>query len=588
MAFLTVIEGGYPGQILELTENRVVIGRHPSSDIVLDKASVSRHHAQILQSHGRFYLEDLRSRNHTYLNGEKIKKRRELNEADRLKICDMVFEFHLHRPQNPQSESVTSSLAQVRPVSPAPPQGIPRPENWPESLVFDDNIEDSASGTSSIISTLNAKSASHLRIEVKPEVKLRAILDISNALGHTLNLDDVLQRTLDGIFTIFPQADEGFVLLRDFEKNKLVVQATKSRIANDNDSVRVCMTVIRQALADGNAILSHDAQGDTRFDVSESLSKLQIRSMMCVPLVNTQDETLGVIQINTKNLKQQFSQEDLDVLVSVASQVTLAVENARLHDSLLKQRDLERDLERERAEMDLAVQVQLDFLPKEPPEVPGYRFYDFYEAALHVGGDYFDYIALPDGRMAVTLGDVAGKGVPAALLMAKLSSSARFYLLTQPSISDAVSQLNSELASSGLGHRFVTFVVMVIDPETHQATIANAGHLPPLLRSKDGSTRELANEVAGVPLGVLRDQKYNTTTIPLEPGDVVTLYTDGITEAMNPQEQVYGRERLRLQIEQTSQAGPEILSAILRDVEKFTDGRSQSDDICLVCIHRVE
>eukprot|EP00913_Durusdinium_trenchii_P010863 g10192.t1 len=586
VAFLKVIKGGCPGQILELSGDRIVIGRHPNCDVVLDSASVSRHHAQILQSHGHYYLEDLRSRNKTTLNDKDIQKRTEIHENDRLMICDVEFAFYLQRPSEGTDSSVSSGtdvkagsrLSGQIAAETAPEIAVPQLE------IEAEDADDGSSGASSIISTLNAKSASSLRLGVKPETKLRAVLGISNVLAQTLNTDEVLQKTLDGLFKIFPQADEGFVLLKDIEKNKLVVSATKSRLNKGEDSVRVSMTVVKQAMADGQAILSHNAVVDDRFVSSESMSKLQIRSMMCVPLVKIQGESLGVIQIDTKDLKQQFSQDDLDVLVSVASQVTLAVENAHLHQSLLKQRDLERDLEREAAEMELAVQVQLDFLPKVPPEVDGYRFFDFYEAAMHVGGDYFDYIQLSDGRMAVTLGDVAGKGVPAALLMAKLASAARFYLLTSPTISDAVTGLNAEIASSGLGHRFITMVVVVVDPKKHEVTIANAGHMPPILRSRTGEVRELAAEIAGIPLGVLQDQEFETTTLPLQAGDSITMFTDGITEAMNADDSVYGRGHLREFISANSNDPAELIPGILKDIEEFCGGRPQRDDICLVAL----
>ncbi|MCH8829407.1 MAG: SpoIIE family protein phosphatase [Planctomycetes bacterium] len=586
VAFLKVVKGGCPGQILELTGDRMVLGRHPNCDIVLDDAAVSRHHAQILQSHGNYYLEDLRSRNKTFLNNTLVELRTELHDADELKICDVQFLFHLFRPEGDDdgsdgSEEEISSILQRPGEDDSSGSDLEPP--LVEIGVSDDDI---SSGASSIISTLTVKSASSLRLGVKPEVKLRAVLGISKVLAQTLKTGEVLQKTLDGLFKIFPQADEGFVMLKDPVRNKLVVTATKTRSNKQDDSVRVSMTIVKKALADCEAILSHDAAGDSRFNLSDSLTKLQIRSMMCVPLVNTQGEALGVIQIDTKDLKQQFSQDDLDVLVSVASQVTLAVENAQLHQSLLRQLNSQRDRERDAAEMELAVQVQLDFLPNRSPELPGYRFFDFYEAALHVGGDYFDYIKLSDGRMAVALGDVAGKGVPAALLMAKLSSSVRYHLLTKPTISEALDGLNEEISSSGLGHRFITFAIAVIDPVKHLLTLANAGHLPPILRSAKGEVSELAMEVAGIPLGVVRDQHFKSTTQPIQPGDMILLYTDGVTEVMNKEDKLYGRKRLKSLIANGPSDAKDLIPTILQDSERFADGQAQRDDVCLVCMQR--
>jgi serine phosphatase RsbU (regulator of sigma subunit) len=219
--------------------------------------------------------------------------------------------------------------------------------------------------------------------------------------------------------------------------------------------------------------------------------------------------------------------------------------------------------------------------------LPGYRFHDYYEAALRVGGDYFDYVALPDGRLAIAVGDVAGKGVPAALLMASLYSTARFHLLTQPALAQALAGLNSQVASGGLGHRFISLVLVVVDPRSHQITIANAGHLPPLLRHRNGNIQTVGLAESGMPLGVIPDQTFRETEIRLEPGELLTLYTDGITEAMNPYNEIYGRARLGDFLSKGPADVDELVPGIVADVEKFCDGRPQRDDLCLVCLQRV-
>ncbi len=588
MAFLEVSKGAYPGQIVELVGERMVIGRHPSCEVVIDNAAVSRYHAQILQSHGNYYLEDLRSRNQTYLNDIAVEGRTELHEGDAVQICDVSFAFHLKLSKNGESSWLLQRSRPTKP--PSRNRGKKSVDRTLDDIPARDGLaldeESSSSGHSSIISTLNAKSTNQMRLNVKPESKLRAVLKISRALAQTLQLDDVLERTLDELFKIYPQADEAFVLLKQVDSDKLVVSATKTRAGSPDDSVRVSRTIVEQAMQDGEAILSHDALQDARFDYSESLDKLQIRSMMCVPLVDTDGRSLGVIQLDTKDLRQQFSQDDLDLLVAVAFQIALAVENAHLHQQMIRQRDLEQKQERKQAEMELAVQVQLDFLPSAPPQIPGYEFFDFYEAAMEIGGDYFDYIELPGNRVAVPVGDVAGKGIPAALLMAKLSSSARFEMLSKGSLSEALDELNANISSSGLGHRFITLAIVLIDANTNEVTVANAGHPPPYLRRHDGTVVELGNEIAGTPLGVVPDQHYETTTFVMQEGESIVLFTDGITEAMNTQNDVYGRKRLSDYVATGPRTAKELAYGILSDVEKFSQDGSQHDDICLVCIHR--
>jgi serine phosphatase RsbU (regulator of sigma subunit) len=398
-------------------------------------------------------------------------------------------------------------------------------------------------------------------------------------LASVLRLDDVLQKIMDALFKVFPQADDGFVVLKDPDTGKLAVRARKSRLSNDDSSTRISMTVVRQAMDSGEAILSADAVRDSRFELSDSLSELKIRSMMCVPLLDSERKPQGVIQIDTRNLRQKFSQSDLEVLVSVAAQASLAVENSRLHEILLRQRDIQRDLE-------VATQIQLGFLPNKRPKLPGYEFYDYYEAAQSVGGDYFDYVTRPDGRIAIAVADVAGKGIPAALLMARLYSSARIQLLTHPSAAAAMNALNAEIASSGLGYRFITCVVVMLDPQTHEISIANAGHLPPYLRSARGRIKALAEEVSGMPLGVAPSQQFEEVKVTVKPEEMLVLYTDGITEAMNPKSELYGGKRLRKFLSDGSSGTEDLVKGIVADVETFCKERSQKDDMCIVCVRR--
>lgn len=594
MAVLKVIKGSCPGQIVELHGDRMVVGRHPSCHIVLDNAAVSRNHAQILENHGSFFVEDLRSRNGTLVNGQRIRGRTELVDGDQIKVCDVQFSFHL---SGPPGLSRSSSAVIIGGPDGSKSQSTQTAGSSAESGTFSrptvtgafidssgefnvNLVEQPVSEGSSIISTLDVLEPRHPRINVRPEVKLRAVMEIATNLARTLELDLVLPKILQSLFKIFPQADRGFVVLKDLTTSQLAVKAMQTRSEDQAHSARLSMTILREALQKRQAILSGDAAGDRRFDTSESVANLQIRSVMCAPLVGQSGESLGVIQIDTFDLRQQFSQEDLDVLASVAALAGLGVENAHLHASALKQRDLDRELE-------FATQVQLGFLPTERPHPPGYEFYDFYEAAFRVGGDFFDYIPMPDGRVAIGLGDVAGKGVPAALLMARLYSAARYELLTNKSPADAMSGLNQTLSSSGLGHRFVTFVFVVLDPKKQQVTIVNAGHLPPLLRDASGKVQKIAADDSGLPLGIQPDYQYKAIKRPLQPGDTMLLYTDGVTESMNPSNELYGTPRLSTFLSEAPPAVEDLGERLIEDIERFCEGRPQRDDICLLAFRRL-
>ncbi|MFG0332292.1 MAG: PP2C family protein-serine/threonine phosphatase, partial [Maioricimonas sp. JB049] len=183
-------------------------------------------------------------------------------------------------------------------------------------------------------------------------------------------------------------------------------------------------------------------------------------------------------------------------------------------------------------------------------------------------------------------GDVAGKGVPAALLMARLYSSTRFQLLTNPNLAEAVAGLNAEIASSGLGHRFVTFVVLVLDPEKHELTIVNAGHLAPLIRRADGTVDQLGREESSLPLGIIPDLEYTEVTVPIAFQETVMLYTDGITEAMSDDRTIYGRERLMECLGSASGGIESVVKSVITDVEQFVGDSPFRDDTCVVGFQR--
>jgi serine phosphatase RsbU (regulator of sigma subunit) len=560
----------------------MVMGRHPSCQIVLDNAAVSRNHAQILESHGTYFLEDLRSRNGTLLNGERIQGRTELKDGDELRVCEVVLRFYQGTPPpaDPLPAPTTrkpSAAGSHSPSTPTLPEFTPTPAAGAQ--VLPQFLSDESSDSSSIITSLDVLPGLHPRIAVRPEAKLRAVMEISQNLARALKPEEVLPRVLESLFKIFPQADRGFIVLKDPASGQLQVKAMRMRRENMEESSRLSTTILKEAMNKARAILSADAATDSRFSLSESIANLRIRSMMCAPLVPQGGESLGAIQVDTLDSSLQFSEEDLEVLASVAAQATLGLENAQLHTAALRQRDLERDL-------DFATQVQLGFLPKERPKVKGYEFFDFYEAAQRVGGDLFDYVMLPGGRVAVTIGDVAGKGVPAALLMARIYADTRYELLAQPSPGDAMSCLNNAVCSSGLGHRFITLAFAVLDPKAHTLTVVNAGHLPPLHRTQKGEVEPLAMKAAALPLGINPDTAYGQTQVKIGAGDSIVLFTDGVTEAMNAANELYGMPRLSKFMQTAPAAAEPLGEAIVADVEKFCNGQAQRDDICLLSFHR--
>ncbi len=537
----------------------MVLGRHPACDIVLESGAVSRQHARVLKIDADYYIEDLHSRNGTLINGRQVTQRQLLCDGDRLGVCDLEFIFRL----NPQE------------LAAAPP--TVRRDSPREAEMVDDEPE---LRSSTIMSTLAVTSgATGLGLEVNSESKLKALMEISQNLGKALGMAEVLPTLLDSLFTIFAKADRGFIVLLDPRTGRVVPKAIKYRRQDDTQTLRISRTIVNNVMKSKEAILSADAAADPRFLMAESIVDFQIRSMICAPLITSDGEALGVIQLDTLDARNRFNREDLDLLVAVACQASFAVENAQLHETALKDQALRRELS-------VAHEVQRGFLPAAPPRIPEYDFFEFYAPANQLGGDYYDYIELPGGRLAVVVADVSGKGISASLLMAKLSAETRFCLASEPDPAQAVGRLNRVFCGSAWEDRFVTMVLAILDPRRHEATIVNAGHMPPLWRRGPRSVEPVAEEETRLPLGVDADVDYVSHALTLSPGDALVLYTDGITEAMNGRDELYGLQRLLALLNSEVERVPLLGRRILDDVKQFVGTRSQSDDMCLSCFGR--
>ena len=561
MALLQALQGFALGKKFPLEGVSITLGRHPACDIVLESVSVSRQHARIFHVDGDFYVEDLHSRNGTLLNGRPTVQRQLLAENDELGICDFLFAFHRG------SSEATVVLPATRRVSAA------------DAVMVDD---DRPTISSTIVSKLMVSSGSTgLRLEVNAEAKLKALMEISQNLGRALGLVEVLPKLLDSLFTIFIQADSGFIVLRDRPSGLLVPKAIKQRRNDDSQTLRISRTIVGNVMTSKEAILSADAATDSRFDMSASIADFHIRSMICAPLIASDGEALGVIQLDTRDQRNRFRQDDLEMLVSVACQAAFAVENAQLHESAMRDQAVRRELA-------VAHEVQRGFLPTSKPQIPEYDFFDFYEPASQLGGDYYDYIDLPGGRLAVVVADVSGKGISASLLMAKLSAETRYCLASDSDPAQAIGRLNRAFCDSAWEDRFVTMVLAVLDPRRHEVTIVNAGHLPPLWRYGPNGVELVAEAQAGLPLGVERDVDYAPCGLPLSPGDSLVLYTDGITEAMNADDELYGFGRLMALLSSDVDRVGALGDRILADVKRFVGARSQSDDMCLTCFGRAK
>lgn len=543
MALFHVEHGDLQGQIISLNKDTIVIGRSPDCDAVISKnEAVSRWHARIVRKGEHYFIEDHReSKNGTYVNDELIPYHTQipLTHRDRIRICEFEATFF---------------------------------EGPPEEL----------SQTSSTVEAMLSSQSDH-GLETQPAAKLAGLLEITAKLSKTLDLDSQLPEVADGLLRLFPQADRCFLIFADEETGNLQPRVVRTRGASADDmNARFSHTIVRQCLTTAQAILLRE--GDkVPLSSTESVISAQMRSVMCVPLAPVEGPAMGVIQLDTQDQKKRFTEEDLRLLWGVAYQATAALENTRYHDLRLSQ-------ERVANEMAMARQVQLHFLPLGLPELPGYEFFSYYEAAREVGGDYYDFIPLGEGRLAVALGDVAGKGMPAALLMAKLSSEARFSLLTERQPTAAIKRLNAQLypVTSPMD-RFVTLLVAILDPARHTLTLVNAGHLPPLLYRKGSRefVRAFPIDLAGSSLGIDETNEYEQVQVKLEPGDTLLIYSDGVTDAQSAAGKPFRTKGITGILDASAPDTPRALGErLVKAIERHSAGVAPYDDVTLLCFGR--
>ena len=546
---LELISPTLPGRLIELGGDDVRIGRDPSSDIWLDLRQVSWKHARILRrNEADYFIEDTESYNSTYLDGRRISPKvpAPLKDGSRVRICDVTLVFRL--------------------------QAV--------------SVHDSRAGGETILGSLDDLSS--FKIGSNPEravVVLRAVLEINRLLGGTIELNEVLGRALQELFAIFSQAECGFILTRESD-GKLNPRATRHR-DGPGPPPTLSRSVLDHVIREGKGLLVSDLADDSRFDATESLSGTEIRTVMCVPVTSRKGEPIGIIQLDTRVQKATFGPADLELLGAVAVPIGVVVENHRL----LK----------ERAALAAAGEVQAALLPRQRPTVPGYSFWERYQPALEVGGDYYDYIPVEIDpaagsdssldpskcrRWAVAVGDVAGKGMPAALLMANLSAEVRHLVRSGTPPQVMAERVNRHIYDADLPGRFVTFVLVLVDSVSHKLTVINAGHMAPLIRRAGGQVETFSEEVSGLPLGVDRETKYQAATTSIGPGDVVVLFTDGVSEAMSRHDSLFGIDALTRAITTADRSPAQVGDAVLRALRSHVGNRPQNDDIALVCFGR--
>jgi serine phosphatase RsbU (regulator of sigma subunit) len=397
-----------------------------------------------------------------------------------------------------------------------------------------------------------------------------ALIRAGQELAGHRPLDELFELILD--LSIQAVGAERGVLMT-LEGDDLVVRSVRG------EGFRISSAVRDRVLKEGASLLVRDTALDEAFKSRDSIVGQQVQSVMAVPL-QTSDKVIGLVNVDSRSFARPFTPDDLDLLTVLANVAAIRIENSRLavveQQKLLISRDLEQ-----------AAEIQRRLLPTQAPIVPGYEIAGHNLPCRTVGGDYFDFFPYADGRIGLVLGDVSGKGMPAALLMTALKGGVQVLLGEAPEdVSSLMSRLDRVVAANFPRNRFVSLFFGLLDPVTGEMIYCNAGHNPPFLVRADGAIERLPS--CGTILGIFPDFGYDVKRCRLEPGDLLTLFSDGVTEENNPAGEEFGEERLaRLLLERGKLGAAGLVEGIRQAVLDWAAGAAAADDVTVLVARRV-
>ncbi len=405
--------------------------------------------------------------------------------------------------------------------------------------------------------------------------ELSVLNDLARAIGASVNskaiMDKIIRRSLRAV-----DAEQGVISLVAKQPDELVKTVARAIVtSSERQPLHIDQALLGWMYLNEKPLRLNDVRDDERFRGLKSDEK--ISSVLCVPMI-IKSEVRGVLAVYNKKDGRGFTDEDERLLSIVAAQSAQVVENARLYEE-------QRALTSLKEEVRLVSQIQVDLLPKASPSIPGYDIAGKNVPARVVGGDYFDFIPLDEKRICVCVGDVSGKGLPASLLMANLQATLRGQAHRDVVPSVCLRRCNNMLFRSTNPEHFVTLFCGLLDAEKHELTFCNAGHNYPLLFSRGEEPVPL--KTGGVVLGVIEDRAFEQETVELAPGDVLVIYSDGVTEAMDAAEVEFGEEKLNDLIgSHLEDSASTLIGRIFDAVKKHAGDYPQSDDMTMIVVKR--
>jgi serine phosphatase RsbU (regulator of sigma subunit) len=541
MDFLTVTAADGTSFRHEMGARATRIGRSPGNDLVLDDPNVSRVHAEIVRGSEGCYLLDSGGKNGTFANDRRIDGPTLLRPGDRVRLGTTTLVFN--------------GLASSR-------------------VRFSDDPLVQGAGTT-ILPAARSTPVPPARLPGSPGAEaLAVVFEADRELVFHRALPEILETIMDLARRAVP-FERGILML--LEDGRLVPQVVRVPPDEAGQTVSVSGTVTERVVRRQESVLTSDALADERFQKGQSVEAQQLRSVMCVPL-RSDREVIGLIYVDSRRRAGLFTEESLRVLTHLANVAAVKIENARLFEQVVARQHIERELQR-------AAEIQRRLLPGEGPPIPGYEVYGSSTPCSAVGGDYYDYIALPGGRFALGLGDVAGKGLSAALLMCGFQSSLRALSDLDLRPEEMLVRLNRLLHGRIPENRFVTFFYALLDPVRHVLTYANAGQTAPL-RFRPG-TAVLRLPQTGQPLGFFENAAYGSAPLDMAPGDVLVCYSDGVTECRDGDDREFGEERLVHLVQESGADSPAGIAArITEAIRRHQTAPSAEDDVTLVVLKR--
>ena len=547
---LLILTPDHKTRRIELEGESISLGRANGNELSYpDDASLSRQHLRFVRDAEQWCVEDLGSKNGTLINGIRITAKQVIGAGDRLSVGHLLITL-IDSEQGAGGEDVVFV-----------------PTEGPE-LSANATIMTSLEG---LLSGETTRPGSGVRREATPKTEetfgtpvVRALVRAGRELSGNRPLEELFPLILDLTISAV-DAERGVVMT--LEGDKLVSKAVHG------DGFRISTTVRDRVLNDKTSVLVRDLAQDEAFRQQVSISEQQIHTMMAAPL-QTENRVIGLIYVDSRSFIREFTPDDLNLLTVLANVAATRLEHTRLAVVERKEQQRTRDL-------DQAAEIQRAILPTGPPSN------DSIDAAGHnkqcrtVGGDYYDFFEYEDGRLGLVLGDVAGKGMSAAMLMSNLQARVQILAETPDDLAAKVWRLDHAVSANSPDNRFITLFFAILDPKKQEMIYCNAGHNPPLLVRRDGSVERL--EILGSVLGMLPERGYEERRCAFGPGDLLTVFSDGVTEAENLSGEEYGDEQLAsyLAANRESEACA-LVEGIVGEVDRFTAGAPAGDDVTVV------